>query len=489
MKLTNVEKKEKNQVALAIAVEPEAFEEACEKSYRKNIRSINIQGFRKGRAPRKMVERLYGKEVFYEDAMNFCIPDAYEAAVKEAGIDVVSQPELSDFDVQEDGTFVFNALVYVKPEVIVKDYKGLEAEKDDSTVSTEEVDAEINRMQQRNARLVPVDREAQNGDTVNLDFEGFVDGIAFEGGKGEKFDLEVGSGTFIPGFEDQLVGKKAEEECDVNVTFPEGYQEKSLAGKPAVFKCRINEVKESQKPELDDEFAKDVSEFDTLAELKADIEKKIAERKTESAKNAFQENLMDQVIATMEAEIPDAMVDSQLDRIEEDFGYRLAMQGMELENYLKMQGMDHNSFRMIFRNQALRQVKIRLALEQIAKMENLDVSEDEVNAEYQKLCDQNKMEMERVKALLPAEDLKMDLICQKANDFVIKNAVAKEKEDKSAKKPAAKKTVKKTETAAEKKPAKKAAAKTEAKAEEKAEPAAVEKPKRTRAKKAEPKAE
>ena len=485
MKLTNVEKKEKNQVALAIAVEPEVFEEACEKSYRKNVHSINLQGFRKGHAPRKIIERIYGKEVFYEDAMNFCIPDAYEAAVKEAGIDVVSQPELSDFDVQEDGTFVFNALVYVKPEVVVKDYKGLAAEKDDTAVTAEEVEAEINRMQQRNARLVPVDREAQNGDTVNLDFEGFVDGVAFEGGKGEKFDLALGSGTFIPGFEDQLVGKKAEEECDVNVTFPEAYQEKTLAGKPAVFKCRINEVKESQKPELDDEFAKDVSEFDTLAELKADIEKKIGERKTESAKNTFQEKLMDQVIATMEAEIPDAMVDSQLDRIEEDFGYRLAMQGMDLENYLKMQGMDHNSFRMIFRDQALRQVKIRLALEQIAKMENLDVSEDEINAEYQKLCDQNKMEMERVKALLPAEDLKMDLVCQKANDFVIENAVEKAKEEKPAKKPAAKKTAKKAEPAAEKKPAKKAAAK----AEDKAEPAAEEKPKRTRAKKAETKAE
>ncbi len=485
MKLTNVEKKEKNQVALAIAVEPEVFEEACEKSYRKNVHSINLQGFRKGHAPRKIIERIYGKEVFYEDAMNFCIPDAYEAAVKEAGIDVVSQPELSDFDVQEDGTFVFNALVYVKPEVVVKDYKGLAAEKDDTAVTAEEVEAEINRMQQRNARLVPVDREAQNGDTVNLDFEGFVDGVAFEGGKGEKFDLALGSGTFIPGFEDQLVGKKAEEECDVNVTFPEAYQEKTLAGKPAVFKCRINEVKESQKPELDDEFAKDVSEFDTLTELKADIEKKIGERKTESAKNAFQEKLMDQVIATMEAEIPDAMVDSQLDRIEEDFGYRLAMQGMDLENYLKMQGIDHNSFRMIFRDQALRQVKIRLALEQIAKMENLDVSEDEINAEYQKLCDQNKMEMERVKALLPAEDLKMDLVCQKANDFVIENAVEKAKEEKPAKKPAAKKTAKKAEPAAEKKPAKKAAAK----AEDKAEPAAEEKPKRTRAKKAETKAE
>lgn len=436
MKLNNVEKKEKNQVALTIAVEPEVFEAACEKSYRRNVGSINIQGFRKGHAPRKMIEKLYGKEIFFEDAMNFCIPDAYEAALKEAALDVVSQPEIGSVDVQEDGTFVFVANVYVKPEVIVKDYKGLEAEREDDTVTDEEVQAELERIQQRNARLVPVEREAQNGDTVNIDFEGFVDGVAFEGGKGEKFDLQLGSGTFIPGFEDQLVGKKAGETCDVNVTFPEEYQEKSLAGKPAVFKCTVNEVKESQKPELDDELAKDVSEFDTLAELREDTAKSMKERKAASSKNAFQEKLMDQVIATMEADIPNAMIENQLDRIEEDFGYRLAMQGMNLDAYLKMQGMDHNAFRNIFRTQAERQVKIRLALEAVAKLESLEVTEEELEAEFTKLADQNKMDLAKVKELLPAEDLKTDLLCQKANDFIIDNAVAKPVEVKEEEKAA-----------------------------------------------------
>ena len=302
MKLNNVEKKEKNQVVLSIAVEPEVFETACEKAYRKNVGSINIQGFRKGHAPRKIIEKLYGKEIFFEDAMNFCIPDAYEAAVKEAALDVVSQPQIGTVDVQDDGTFVFEAAVFVKPQVVVKDYKGLEAEKEDDTVTDEEVQGELDRLQQRNARLIPVEREAQNGDTANIDFEGFVDGVAFDGGKGEKFDLVLGSGTFIPGFEEQLVGKKAGEACEVNVTFPEEYQEKSLAGKPAVFKCTINEVKESQKPALDDELAKDVSEFDTLTELRDDIQKKLKERKETAAKNAFQEKLMDQVLLTMDAD-------------------------------------------------------------------------------------------------------------------------------------------------------------------------------------------
>lgn len=425
MKLNNVEKKEKNQVVLSIAVEPEVFETACEKAYRKNVGSINIQGFRKGHAPRKIIEKLYGKEIFFEDAMNFCIPDAYEAAVKEAALDVVSQPQIGTVDVQDDGTFVFEAAVFVKPQVVVKDYKGLEAEKEDDTVTDEEVQGELDRLQQRNARLIPVEREAQNGDTANIDFEGFVDGVAFDGGKGEKFDLVLGSGTFIPGFEEQLVGKKAGEACEVNVTFPEEYQEKSLAGKPAVFKCTVNEVKESQKPALDDELAKDVSEFDTLTELRDDIQKKLKERKETAAKNAFQEKLMDQVLLTMDADIPAAMIENQLDRIEEDFGYRLAMQGMNLDSYLKMQGMDHAAFRNIFRSQAERQVKVRLALEAIAKQEKLEISEADVEAEFNKLAEQNKMAVDKIKELLPEEDLKMDLMCQKANDFVLDNAVAK----------------------------------------------------------------
>ena len=431
MKLTNVEKKEKNQVALSIVVAADVFEAACEKSYRKNVRNINIQGFRQGKAPRKIIEKLYGPEIFYDDAMNECIPDAYEAAVAEAGLKVVSQPSITEVDVK-DGEFLFTAVVFVKPEVSVKDYKGIEAEKEEVAVSAEDVEAELARMQTRNARQVSVEREAKKGDIVNLDFEGFVDGVAFEGGKGEKFDLELGSGMFIPGFEEQLEGKNVGDECDVNVTFPEEYNEKSLAGKPAVFKCKINEIKENQKPELDDEFAKDVSEFDTIAELKADIEKKMVESKQSSADTAFQERVMDKVIENMEAEIPDAMVETQLDRVAEDFSYRLAMQGMEFESYLKMTGMTMEQFRSVFAPQALRQVKIRLALEKIAELEGMDITEEDLNAEFDKLADNNKMDIAKVKELLAAEDLKADMLCQKANDFVIANAKAVAKAEKAA---------------------------------------------------------
>jgi len=431
VKLTNVEKKENNQVALSIVVAADVFEAACEKAYRKNVRNINIQGFRQGKAPRKIIEKLYGPEIFYDDAMNECIPDAYEAAVAEAGLKVVSQPSITEVDVK-DGEFLFTAVVFVKPEVSVKDYKGIEAEKDEVSVSAEEVEAELTRMQNRNARQVSVEREAKKGDVVNLDFEGFVDGVAFEGGKGEKFDLELGSGMFIPGFEEQLEGKNVGEECDVNVTFPEEYAEKSLAGKPAVFKCKINEIKENQKPELDDEFAKDVSEFDTIAELKADIEKKQLETKTASADSAFQERVMDKVIENLEADIPEAMVETQLDRIADDFSYRLAMQGMEFESYLKMTGMDMNQFRSVFTPQALRQVKIRLALEKIAELEGMDITEEDLNAEFDKLAENNKMDIAKVKELLAADDLKADMLCQKANDFVIANAVAVAKTEKAA---------------------------------------------------------
>ena len=431
MKLSNVEKKEKNQVALSIVVAADVFEAACEKSYRKNVRNINIQGFRQGKAPRKIIEKLYGPEIFYDDAMNECIPDAYEAAVAEAGLKVVSQPSITEVDVK-DGEFLFTAVVFVKPEVSLKEYKGIEAVKDEVSVAAEDVEAELARMQARNARQVSVEREAKKGDVVNLDFEGFVDGVAFEGGKGEKFDLELGSGMFIPGFEEQLEGKNVGDECDVNVTFPEEYNEKSLAGKPAVFKCKINEIKENQKPELDDEFAKDVSEFDTIAELKADIEKKMVEEKTANADNAFQERVMDKVIEGMEAEIPDAMVDTQVERIAEDFSYRLAMQGMDFDTYLKMTGMDMDGFRKVFAPQALRQVKIRLALEKIAELEGMDITEEDLNAEFDKLAENNKMDLAKVKELLAADDLKTDMLCQKANDFVLANAKIVAKEEKAA---------------------------------------------------------
>ena len=434
MKLTNVEKKEKNLVVLNITVEADVFAAACERSYRKNAGSINIQGFRKGKAPRKIIEKLYGPEIFYDDAMNECIPDAFEAAVAESGLKVVSQPSITAVDVQ-NGEFLFTAEVYVKPEVSLKEYKGLEVEKEETEVTAEEVEAELARMQSRNSRQVSVERESKKGDIVNLDFDGYVDGVAFEGGKGEKFDLELGSGMFIPGFEEQLEGKNVGDECDVNVTFPENYQEKSLAGKPAVFKCKINEIKENQKPEMDDEFAKDVSEFDTFAELKADVEKKLAEGKADRAENAYVERVMDKVIEGLEAEIPDAMVETQLDRVAEDFSYRLAMQGMDFETYLKMTGMDQNMFRQVFTPQALRQVKIRLALEKVAELEGMDVTEEDLTAEFDKLAENNKMDIAKVKELLAAEDLKMDMLCQKAHDFILENTKAvpmKKAEEKAA---------------------------------------------------------
>ncbi len=463
MKLTNVEKKEKNEVVLSFTVDAQVFSKACEQAYRKQVKSIAIPGFRKGKAPRAYIERIYGKEVFYDEALEICFPDEYLAALKEADLVAVDQPHLTSFDVKEDGSAEMVVSVLVKPEVTVENYKGLEAEKEDDTVTDEEVDAEMARLQDRNSRLVSVDREAQLGDTVNLDFEGFVDGVAFEGGKGEKFDLELGSGAFIPGFEDQLVGKKAEESCDVNVTFPEEYQEKSLAGKPAVFKCTVNEVKMREKPVLDDEFAKDVSEFDTLAELKDDTRKTMQERKSETAKNNLENKLLDQIVDAMTVDIPDAMVETRLDDMVQDYSYRLSMQGMDFASYLKYTGIDEKTFRNMFREQALRQVKSRLALESIAKQEGLEPTDEEIEAEYAKLSEQNGMKIEQVKQYLDAELLKGDLACQKATALVVSNAVLKAKE---AAKPA-KKTAKK--------PAKKAEEPAEA-AEEKTE----EKPKRTR---------
>lgn len=463
MKLTKVEKKEKNQMELHITVEPEAFEAACEKAYHKNVGSINIQGFRKGHAPRKLIEKMFGNEIFFEDAMNFCIPDAYDAAVVEAELDPIDQPALTDFDVK-DGVFTFVAVVPVKPEVTLKDYKGLSAERADDTVSEEEISAELERLRERNARQVAVDRAAAEGDTVMLDFEGSVDGVPFDGGKGENFALELGSGTFIPGFEEQLVGMKAGEERDVNVTFPAEYGEKSLAGKAAVFKCKINEVKEKQKPDLDDEFAKDVSEFDTMDALKADLQTRMEAQKKSGADNDFQEKLMDQITAEMEGDIPDKMVENQLDNIVSDFGYRLAMQGLELKAYLQMQNMEMSAFRGLFKDQALRQVKTRLALEKIAVTEKLEVAEEELEAEYKRLAEQNQMEIEKVRQYLAAAELKKDLLVQKAAEVVKSSAKAlklekKAETEEAAEKPAKKKTSKKaadTEEApaAEEKPAK-----------------------------------
>ena len=468
MKLVGTEKKEKNQVELSIVVEKDEFEAACEKAYRRNVGKINIQGFRKGKAPRKMIEKMYGPEIFYEDAMNLCYADAYEAAVDEAGIEPVDRPNLTDFDIK-DGEFSFKAIVTVKPLMTVKNYTGLEAEKEEASVSDSEIDAELERLRERNARLVPVDRPAAEGDTVLIDYKGMLGDKAFDGGTAEGYNLKLGSGTFIPGFEDQLIGKKAGEDCDVNVTFPEDYGAAELAGKAVVFHCKVHEVKESQKPELDDEFAKDVSEFDTLDEYKASLKEKMLESRQKSADSSFEDKLLDQLVDSMDGEIPEVMFENQIDRIVDDFGYRLAMQGMDMNTYLQMNGMEMNSFREIFKGQAERHVKTRLALEAVAAQEKLAVAANELEEEYKKLAEQNKLEIERVKEFLPEAALKADLAVQKAMELVKSSAKAlKPKPAKKAavKKPAAKtekteKTEKKTKSEGEtKKPAaKKPAAK------------------------------
>ncbi|MBQ7623971.1 MAG: trigger factor, partial [Clostridia bacterium] len=378
MKVLKVEKKEKNRVELSILVSAEEFEKACERSYHMNASKINLPGFRKGKAPRKMIEKMYGPAVFYDDAMNICCDESYYEAIKEKGLEPVDRPDVTDLDVNKDKEFSYKAIVTVKPEGKIKAYKGLEAEKATVKVTEKEVEEEIERVRERNARQVVVEREVKEGDFINFDFDGYVDGKQFDGGKAENYDLKIGSGMFIPGFEEQLIGKKAGDNCDVTVTFPKDYQAKELAGKEAVFKCFVREVKENVKPELDDEFAKDVSEFDTLADYKADVKKRIHDSKDARASADFEEKLLDKLIEGFECDIPEVMFERQTDRLVEDFSYRITSQGMDMNSYLKMSGMDMQSLRKIFSVQAERNVKVRLALETVAKEENLSVSDEDV---------------------------------------------------------------------------------------------------------------
>ena len=445
MKLTNVEKKENNQVELSITVEKDEFEKAMQESYKKNVKNINVQGFRKGHAPRKMIEKIYGEGVFYEDAMEYSYPAAYEAAIREANVEPIANPSITDLDIK-DGEFTFKAVVQIKPELGLKEYKGLEVEKPAAEVTEDELNAEIDKVAQRNARQVPVEREAQNGDVVIFDFEGFTDGKPFEGGKAEEYSLELGSGMFIPGFEDQIVGHKAGDEFDVNVTFPEQYQAEELAGKPAVFKCKLHEVKMIEKPALDDEFAKDVSEFDTFEEYKEDLRKTMLETAQARAESTYEEALMDKLIENLEGDIPEVMYENQLDQIVSDFGYRMGAQGLDFDTYLKMNGMEMGSFRNLFRTQAERQVKVRLALEAVARLENLAPTEEDTEQEFAKLAKQYNMDVEKVRELLAPIAVKSDLSVQKAVDFVKANAkVPGAKKTRKT----AKKTTKKAETAEE----------------------------------------
>ena len=489
MKLKSTEKLENGKVCLEIQVEKPEFDDAMHKAYLKNKSKITVPGFRKGKAPRNMIERMYGKGVFTEDAINIAYPDAFEAAVKESGYEPVDYPEVELVDLNDDG-FTMKATVTVKPEVKLGKYKGVEAEKPAVSVTKKDIDAELKVMLEKNARLITVEREAKSGDTVVIDFEGFVDDVAFEGGKSENHSLKLGSNQFIPGFEDQLVGVKAGDEKDVNVTFPKEYHADELAGKAAVFKVKVHEVKETELPALDDEFAKDASEFDTLDELKKSIEKKLRDTREKMANEAFDDAILREVVNGMEVEIPEVMIDSQLDQIANDFAQRLQMQGITLEQYLEMMQTDMDGFRQNFRIQAEAQVKSRLALEAVSKAEGLEPTDEDVEAEYKKLSEQYGMEEERIRSFLSVEAMKNDLYTIKALAFIRDNAVAKA----PAKKTAAKKTAAKADDA-EKAPAKKTAAKkTTAKKADDAEKAPAKKApakkpaaKKTAAKKAEEK--
>ena len=424
MALKSSNKVETNVYELEITVDAETFTEACKKAYMKQRKSIQIPGFRKGKATQGMIEKVYGEGAFYEEALEIVYPEAVGSAFDEAGLKVIDQPSDVEFPVmnKQDGV-VIKMKVTTYPEVKLGEYKSLKGKMLDTEATDEDVENELKSMQDRNSRLVTVeDRESQMGDTCDIDFEGFVDGVAFEGGKGENYPLELGSNSFIPGFEEQVAGHKAGEEFDVNVTFPEQY-EPSLAGKDAVFKCKINEIKTKEFPELDDEFAKDVSEFDTLDELKADLKKQISERKEANAKTDYENQLIEQVVENMEVEIPECMNKQKCDEMIQDYSYRLQMQGLDLNTYLQYLGQTMEQFREQFMDGAKQQVKVKLALDAIVKAENIEATEEEIAEEIAKLAEQYNMEADKIKAAVPQEQLTDDIVTRKAVDFVVDNSV------------------------------------------------------------------
>ena len=422
MNVKNVEK-ENGKAKITVEIGKEEFEAALTKAYLKVKKSIQVPGFRKGKAPRKIVEAMYGAQVFYEDAIEEIFPDIYTAAVVDQQLKAVGQPSIANMETPEEGGVVLTVATELYPEVTLGQYKGLEVPKAEATVSDEEVEAEVDRMAQQNARIATVERPAQKGDTVVLDFEGFVDGVAFEGGKGENHSLELGSGQFIPGFEDQLVGVSAGESKDVVVTFPEKYGAKDLAGKEATFKCTVHEVKEKSLPEKDDEFAKDVSEFDTLDELRADIRARALKEKEDGIQSAFENACVAKAVENMTADIPACMIEEQLDKQIEEFGYQLQRNGMSMDDYVKMLGGDTSRLRDTFRPMAENNVKANVLIAQIIDEEKIEVSDEEVEAEVAKLAEQYKMEADKVKEYLPVESIKSDLSYRKAVKLIADSAV------------------------------------------------------------------
>ena len=422
MNLISCEKLEKSMVELQFSIDAETFKAAVNNAFKREGKKYAIPGFRKGKAPRHMIEKMYGSDIFHYDAVNDLFPEAYEAAMKEAKIDVVGRPDPEVVSMSEADGVVLKVKVAVKPEVELGEYAGLTVTKEAKNVNEADVDAEVKRMQDRNGRLLTREGAAENGDTVDIDFEGFVDGKAFEGGKAEHYSLVLGSGSFIPGFEDQVVGHSAGEEFDVNVKFPEEYGAAELAGKDATFKIKLHEVKYKELPALDDDFAKDVSEYDTLDELKDSIRNNIKTNLDKQAEQKVENDLMDQVITNMKADIPDAMVDSRIDELVQDFEYRISQQGLKLADYLKYMGMNIEQFRAQFKEQADKQVKMRLAMEAIVAKEGITASDEEFEEEVKRIADAYKMEADKVKSIVDAAAVKADLAINKAIDFVKEKA-------------------------------------------------------------------
>ncbi len=438
MKIIKAEKTEKSAYELEIAVEKEVFEEACTKVYRKQVKNINVPGFRKGKAPRAIIEKMYGKGVFYEDAVNEILPAVYADAVKEADIkDIIAQPEFDIVSIDDNG-LVLSAKIYVKPEVEIADYAGIAVEKTVEPVSNEELDREINMVRERNSREVEVtDRAAELGDIAVIDYEGFADGVAFEGGKGENFSLKLGSGQFIPGFEEKVVGHNIGEEFDIDVTFPEQYHSEELAGKPAIFKIKLHALNKVELPELDDDFAKDVSEFDTFAEYKADLKAKIEKRHESKADAEVEDKLVEALIEKLVADIPEVMFVNETENQLRDYDNNLRMSGLDLNTYLKYTGGTLDKLREEFRPRAEKQVKARLALEKIASLENLVANDEDIEAEYTRIAEAYNISVEQVKEAIDASAIAEDMKVKMAMDFVKEKAVIGKA---AAKKASAKKT-------------------------------------------------
>ena len=434
-----VENLEKSMAKITITVDADAFEEAMVKSYIKNKKNISIQGFRKGKAPRKMVEKLYGPEVFYEDAANFAIPDAYEEAAKESGLEIVSRPEIDVVEIEKGKDFVFTATVAVKPEVTLGDYKGIEVEKKTVKVMAADVNAEIDKVREQNSRMITVEnRGIKKDDTAVIDFEGFVDGEPFQGGKGEDYSLVIGSHSFIDTFEDQLVGKKAGEEVDVNVTFPEEYHEASLKGKPALFKVTVKEIKKKELPKLDDEFASEVSEFETLKEYKASVKKNLTERRKEEAKREKENEVVEKVVENITVELPEPMIDEQTQQMIQEFAGRLSSQGLSFDQYMQMTGMTADALMGQMKPEAEKRIRTRLALEAIVDAEKIKATAKDIDKEIENMANMYQMEVDKIKEMIgdaEKEQIGKDLAVQKAVDFVVKNAVEVEpaEEDKEEK--------------------------------------------------------